>query len=191
MEKDFKKLKFDLLAYRHIYSIYVILIGVSIYFAIVNFNKGVETWFVVFEAAVILFLIWIGVFSLPKERNAIKTKSDISLLTLMSLKDAMKTRITSLMVLENEFDVLKEKDDGLKLIQDRIANIHIATIDKGIETAIKLGGQPDSVLITQFSVPASFKELFKLIQDMKKAAEHDQNDITMKIKKIQTLYEKF
>lgn len=191
MEKDFKKLKFDLLAYRHIYSIYVILIGVSFYFAIVNFNKGVETWFVVFEAAVILFLIWIGFFRLPKERNAIKTKSDIFLLTLMSLKDAMKTRITSLMVLENEFDVLKEKDDGLKLIQDRIANIHIATIDKGIETAIKLGGQPDSVLITQFSVPSSFKELFKLVQDMKKAAEHDQNDITMKIKKIQTLYEKF
>ena len=103
----------------------------------------------------------------------------------------MKTRIAKLLVLENEFDVLKKKENGVKLIQDRIANIHISSIEDGINTAINLGGKPNGAFVTSFSVPDTISELYELIKDMKSGAEKDKERITMMLETINELAKKF
>lgn len=191
MEKDFKNLKFYLLFYRHIYLIYAIIIAILIGFLVSAIINEHETWYVILQSALILFLIFIAVFKLPKERNEIKRKSDVFLLTLASLRESMKVRITKLMVLENEFDVLKEKAGAVGLIQDRLASIHIATIEEGVKTAQRLGGSTDEIFMTQFALPSTIPELYKHIKDMKADAEKEKEEITMMFNKIDKLAKKF
>jgi len=191
MEKDFKNLKFYLLFYRHIYAIYVIIIAISIGFFVNSIINKHTIWFPVLQGAIILFLLFIAVFKLSKERNEIKRKSDVFLLTLASLRESMKVRITKLMVLENEFDVLKEKAGAVGLIQDRLASIHIATIEEGVKTAQRLGGSTDEIFMTQFALPSTIPELYKHIKDMKADAEKEKEEITMMFEKIDKLAKKF
>lgn len=191
MEKDFKNLKFYLLFYRHIYAIYVIIIAISIGFFVNSIINKHTIWFPVLQGAIILFLLFIAVFKLSKERNEIKRKSDVFLLTLASLRESMKVRITKLMVLENEFDVLKEKAGAVGLIQDRLASIHIATIEEGVKTAQRLGGSTDEIFMTQFALPSTIPELYKHIKDMKADAEKEKEEITMMFNKIDKLAKKF
>ena len=191
MEKDFKNLKFYLLFYRHIYLIYAIIIVILSGFLVSAIINEHETWYVILQSALILFLIFIAVFKIPKERNEIKRKSDVFLLTLASLRESMKVRITKLMVLENEFDVLKEKAGAVGLIQDRLASIHIATIEEGVKTAQRLGGSTDEIFITQFTLPSTIPELYKHIKDMKADAEKEKEEITMMFEKIDKLAKKF
>ena len=191
MEKDFKRLRFDLLVYRHIYVIYVIMIGLLIVLLANAIINKQEVWYIALQSAIILFLVYIFIFRLKNERNDIKMKSNIFLFTLTALKESMKSRSTKLLVLENEFDILKSKKDGVKLIQDRIANIHISTIEDGIKTAMELGGEPEGPFMTSFSLPDSIPELYKLIKDMKVRAEKDKKDITMMLEKINDYAKKF
>jgi len=187
MEKKFKKLKFDLLLYRHIYLIYAIVIAISIGFLVNAVINGHKTWYLVFESAIVVLLIFIAIFRLPGERWNIKEKSDVFLISLKTLNASMKTRITKLMVLENEFDVLKEKKEGISLIQERILNIHVTTIDESFRAAQEIGAKFDEA----FMIPSSIPELYKFIQDMKKSAENEQSEITLMINKINELAEKF
>ena len=191
MEKDFKNLKFSLLFYRHIYAIYAIIIAISIGFFVNGIINKHETWYLVLQSVIIIFLIFIAIFKLPKERLEVKRKSDIFLLTLTSLRESMKTRITKLMVLENEFDVMKEKEGAIGLIQDRLVNIHIATIEEGIKTAQRLGGSTDEIFMTQFTLPSSIPELYKLIKDMMIGTKKEEKEITMMIDKINVLAKEF
>ena len=191
MEKDFKKLKCDLLLYRHIYAIYVIIIAISIGFFVNSIINKHAIWFPVLQGAIILFLLFIAIFRLSKERNEIKRRSDVFLLTLASLRESMKVQITKLMVLENEFDVLKEKAGAVGLIQDRLASIHIATIEEGVKTAQRLGGSNDKIFMTQFALPSTIPELYKHIKDMKVDAEKEKEEITMMFNKIDKLAKKF
>ena len=191
MEKDFKCLKFDLLVYRHIYMIYMIIIGLLIVSLAKSIINEQDVWYITLQSTIILFLIYIFIFRLKNERNDIKMKSDIFLSTLSSLKESMKSRIENLIVLENKFDVLKGKENGVMLIQDRIVDIHISTIEDGIKTAINLGGEPPGPFMTNFSVPDTIPELYQLIKDMKFGAEKDKEEITMMVDTINKLAEKF
>jgi hypothetical protein len=191
MEKDFKSLKFDLLVYRHIYLIYAILIALLVALLVNAIINKHETWYLVIQSGIIIFLVYISIFRLRKERLNIKLKADAFLLTLTSLEASMKSRIAKLLVLENEFDILKEKENGVKLIQDRIANIHISSIEDGINTAINLGGEPNGAFITSFSVPDTISELYELVKDMKSGAEKDKERITMMLETINKLAKKF
>jgi hypothetical protein len=191
MEKDFKRLKFDLLVYRHIYLIYAILIALLVALLVNTIINKHETWYLVIQSGIIIFLVYISIFRLRKERVNIKLKSDTFLLTLTSLRESMKTRIAKLLVLENEFDLLKEKENGVKIIQDRIASIHISSIEDGINTAINLGGRPNKAFVTSFAVPDTIPELSKLVKDMKSGAEKDKERMTMMIDTINKLAKKF
>ena len=191
MEKDFKRLKFDLLVYRHIYLIYAVMIALLIGFLVNAIINKHEIWYVVIQSGIIIFLVYIAIFRLKLERLNIKLKADAFLFTLTSLEASMKTRIAKLLVLENEFDVLKKKENGVKLIQDRIANIHISSIEDGINTAINLGGKPNGAFVTSFSVPDTISELYELIKDMKSGAEKDKERITMMLETINELAKKF
>ena len=187
MEKDFKKLKFDLLVYRHIYLIYAIIIALLIC-ALPNTHA---VWCITLESAIIFYLAYVLIFRLKNERTEIKIRSDIFLLTLTSLKKSLRSRIANLLVLENEFDVLKEKKNGLELIKDRIAQIQISTIEDSINTAIELGGASPGPFMASFSVPGTIPELHQLIKDMKEGAEKDREDITIMFDKINELAKKF
>lgn len=191
MEKDFKKLKRDLLVYRHIYAIYAILIALLVALLVNAIVNKHETWYLVVQSGIIIFLVYISIFRLKKERLNIKLKSDAFILTLTSLEESMKSRIAKLLVLENEFDVLKEKKDGIKMIQDRIANIHISSIEDGINTAINLGGKPNGAFVTCFAVPDTILELNKLVKAMKSGAEKDKERISRMIGIINQLAKKF
>ena len=191
MEKDFKKLKRDLLVYRHIYAIYAILIALLVALLVNAIINKHETWYLVVQSGIIIFLVYISIFRLKKERLNIKLKSDAFILTLTSLEESMKSRIAKLLVLENEFDVLKEKKDGIKMIQDRIANIHISSIEDGINTALNLGGKPNGAFVTSFAVPDTILELNKLVKAMKSGAEKDKERITMMLETINKLAKKF
>ncbi len=191
MEKDFKSLKFDLLVYRHIYLIYAILIALLVALLVNAIINNHETWYLVIQSGIIIFLVYISIFRLKKERLNIKLKSDAFILTLTSLEESMKTRIAKLLVLENEFDVLKEKKDGIKMIQDRIANIHISSIEDGINTALSLGGKPNGAFVTSFTVPDTILELNKLVKAMKSGAEKDKERISRMIGIINQLAKKF
>lgn len=191
MEKDFKKLKRDLLAYRHIYAIYAILIIALFVLTVVEYNVKTSSWAWALNAAILVFLLFVMIFRLPGERLDIKRKADCFLLTLKSLKEGNSERITKLLILENEFDILKNKDNGLRLIQERIANIHFESINKSIETARKLGGYSDEMFITSFSVPDTFEELNKIAAEMSKEAKEEQKAIEKMFNKINELASKF
>ena len=79
MEKDFKKLKLDLLAYRHIHLIYATIIALMIGIlarAVINEHSN---WYIALQFAIILSLVYILIFRLKNERTEIKVRSDIFL----------------------------------------------------------------------------------------------------------------
>ena len=191
MEKDFKKLKLNLLLYRHIYVIYAIIISIMTGFAVNSIIKMYPTWYIMIQISIIVLLIWIAIVKLPMERRNIRTKADIFLLIMDSIKQGLKSRVTNLIVLVHEFDDLKEKKDGIRIIQERIANIHISTIEESINAAVKLGGKMDEAFATSFSVPDTIQELERLILEMKDGAEKEQKEVAMMTEEIETLYDKF
>jgi hypothetical protein len=188
MKKDFEKLKFNLLLYRHIYAIYAVIIAVCVGLFIYAIHHLQPMWYLIFQGVIIIGLGIVAISRLAKERLSIETEAIIFLGVLTSLKEGLQSRITKLMVLENEFDVLKEKSDGVSLIQERLCNIQLSTISESIHYAEKICGKDSEAFITSFKLPSSLKELDKLIRDMRVGANKDMENVSMMYEKISKLF---
>ena len=191
MEKILKKLKYDLLIYRHIYLIYWVIILISIGFFLYGIIYFHSDWYLIFQGGIILFLFYIMIFRLHIERNDIIMKADTALILLIALEKGLKSRMTGLMVLENEFDVLRGKKDGIKLIHERLINSYITSIDEVLCSTKELGAIVNDFMVVKFSLPDTIPELKKLIADLKQETQKDQDDVKANIEKIDALAMKF
>jgi hypothetical protein len=190
MKKDFKLLKRDLVLYRHMYLIYVGLILGLLGIVTMTYVHDSIDWYFWLDLSLIAFLLWILCFKIHKERGEIKEKSEIFIKTLMTIQEAMKERKTRLLVLNTEFDELKNKENGVKLIQDRIAKIHFSSIERSIEFAIKNGGEPQP-FVSSIAVPDSISELKELVDDMLVGSEKESSEVSSILKEVKYLYERF
>lgn len=191
MKKILKHLKYDLLLYRHIYLIYWILILVTVGFLVNAIINGHDLWYPILDGCLILFLLFILIFRLPIERSVIRRKSDAVIILLMGLEKGLKTRFTSLMVLENEFDVLGEKENGIQLIHERIINSYINSVDEALSSSNEIGEIIYDFLVIQFTLPDNLPDLQKIIKELKEKAEKDLVLVGKEIDKFNSLTEKF
>ena len=118
-------------------------------------------------------------------------KADTALILLIALEKGLKSRMTGLMVLENEFDVLRGKNDGIKLIHERLINSYITSIDEVLCSTKELDAIVNDFMVVKFSLPDTIPELKKLIADLKVETQKDQDDVKANIEKIDALAMKF
>lgn len=189
MERTFKSLKSDLVFYRHMYLVYAILLVCSLGFLISSLiQNGFEFFFWINLVLTVVFCISL-VYSLPIKRKEIKYRVERYLLDLHELGGIINKTLTSLHVLDADYDVYIKRGE-LDKIKEKLHDISITFLEDVNIFTEKTGLEFTPSVINTKNL-SSLAETRNCLDDTKEEIKKEIEYISEKKKTIKSYYEKF
>ncbi|MBQ9553887.1 hypothetical protein IJU97_02825 [bacterium] len=191
VKKDFKKIKRDLLFYRHSYLIYCVLLLVLILISYLYYRYDKTLILFWFNLAVTFYIIYIFLFRLHKEKSDVRIKAYNFIETLTTLITTISKEQHGLIVLEQEFDEIEKKENAIDYLHKRFLSIFTSSINEGLEYARSLGVVFNRPFLTTFKMPDTLVGLREYLKSKLSDNKHELSVLEEIREETKRLYKAF